>query len=112
MTEFVFTDAQAMHAEHPATFYAPSVAELNEVQAGWYVKAGFSLPDDHPEKAERPQAERMWICVTEVVRDDDSNATHFKGTLANEPFVLQGIIDFEDAVEIEVKNCMDTLPPQ
>lgn len=112
MTEFVFTDALAMHAKHPATFQVPNQVDLNRVQAGWYVKAGFSLPDDHPEKAEHPQVERMWILVTEVIRDEAGNSTNFKGELANEPFVFQGMLDFEDAVEIEAKHCMDTLPPQ
>lgn len=112
MTKFVFTDAQAMHAQHPATFYAPGIAELNEVSAGCNVKVGFTLPDDHPEKAERPQTERMWVLVTEVVRDEKGNATHFKGTLNNDPFVFQGIIDCGDAVEIEVKHCMDIYPAE
>ena len=74
------------------TFQIPSADDISKLKVGDLVKLIFSIPDT---KDETPQAERMWVILTEI------NGTKFKGTLDNDPTYItaikyQDIIEFED----------------
>jgi uncharacterized protein YegJ (DUF2314 family) len=79
------TDAQEMAKSHPETLWAPSEAEMNDIQTGDFVKLTFN------------DLERMWVEVTNAYGEQ------LTGKLADEPTVLPRI-KFGDRVVFRREN--------
>lgn len=69
-------DGEEMHAEAPATFYLPELAERKTLQIGDYAKLVFEIA---VEGDEHPNVERMWVLIREITPDG------YIGILSNEP---------------------------
>lgn len=79
-----FADAQAMRIKHPATFYAPSKEDLDNIKDGDFVKVSVNN-------------ERFWVIVTNV------NGDVVTGTIDND--LLQKQLKYKDIIEFP-KNCI------
>ena len=82
-----FVDAQAMHAAHPDSFWAPSRAELRAIRPGYTVKVCCN-------------SERFWVDITRVRGQEVS------GTIAN-VLVCEQPFNSGDLIHFHKKNIFD-----
>lgn len=82
------------NAEHPTSFYIPTMEEKHEVTVGSFVKLGF--------EEEGTETERMWVKVTY------NYGNSFRGELNNEPVGLSSV-KLGDIVDFTSEHIIDIL---
>lgn len=103
---WTFIDATVRALRSPDTFEVPSVADLQKVKPGWYVKIGIEL-DDIPED-ERLSGERFWIEVLDVNINEDI----ITGRVDNDLIVGGHGVAYNDLITFGFSNILDILPPK
>lgn len=91
-------DAQKLADEFPYTFHKPSKEVVSQLKAENQAKLIFEFESDNPEA---PQAERMWVEITEV-----KNGV-FSGYLDNEPAYIKDLTH-KDPIEFRECHIIDT----
>lgn len=91
-------NAQKIADEFPYTFYKPSREVIAQLEPGNQAKLIFSFDSDDPSV---PQAERMWVEITEVFEDG------FSGYLDNDPAYIKNL-KHRDPIQFEECHIIDT----
>jgi len=92
-------DAEALHAEHPRSFFIPPAERRRALRAGELVRLGFTY-GPHVDREEEGHAERMWVEVVDQVGDGTVTAR-----LANRPFRLNAV-EIGDALRFEPRHVL------
>ena len=91
-------NAQKIADEFPYTFYKPSQQVIAQLEPGNQAKLIFSFDSDDPDA---PQAERMWVEITEVSEDG------FSGYLDNDPEYIKDL-KYRAPLQFEKCHIIDT----
>ena len=91
-------NAQKIADEFPYTFYKPSRQVIAQLEPGNQAKLIFSFDSD---ESSAPQAERMWVEITEVSEDG------FFGYLDNDPAYIKDL-KHRDPLQFEECHIIDT----
>lgn len=121
---FELVNVDRRHQENPESFFVYPLEARERVHEGLLVKLIFELPKgesgDLPEgfhnadcgdcghkveKGDRASGERMWVEVTE--RKDHDGRILFRGVLKNEPFVLEGRLEYGQTIEFGPEHILD-----
>ncbi|MDU8358168.1 DUF2314 domain-containing protein [Pseudomonas syringae group sp. J309-1] len=78
-------DAEAIHNEHPTSFWLPPRDARNSLQAQQLVKLVFRIVTTDERGAEEVSIERMWVIVKDRVGD------LYIGQLDNDPYCTDEI---------------------
>ncbi|MCQ2994088.1 DUF2314 domain-containing protein [Pseudomonas syringae] len=78
-------DAEAIHNEHPTSFWIPPRDARNSLQAQQLVKLIFRIVTTDERGAEEVSVERMWVIVKDRVGD------LYIGQLDNDPYCTDEI---------------------
>ena len=92
--EWDLEDATVRASQYPYTFWKPSQELVEKLERGHFVKLIFALRS--PGK-EDPDAERMWVEITERKKDD------FSGRLDNQPEYIAGL-NLGESIEFQAKH--------
>ena len=97
-------DAEALHTEFPDTFWIPSAAARRGLHPGCLVKLIFRM-----EAEDEAQVERMWVIVTQRVRDGEA----YLGVLDNTPYFEWAVGHLEAGFELpfEPRHVIDIDDP-
>lgn len=98
MNNFKLLDPRPRAKEAPFTFYLPSEKILKQLKVEDSVKLLFEVP---LEVTDGPDAERMWVTITERKRK------RFKGLLQNQPGYIAGL-NRGDLISFETFHILDT----
>ncbi|MES2924800.1 MAG: DUF2185 domain-containing protein [Verrucomicrobiota bacterium] len=88
-------DVEKTARENPETFFIPPAEERKSQRVGDSVRLHFKL--NNPSTGE-PQAERMWVTVTQ----EQGFLRSYKGLLQNSPAFIE---DLDQGVEVTFKSC-------
>lgn len=99
MTAWKLSDAAAIAAANPYTFFKSTPAEIAQVRPGDAVKLIFLILSDDPDA---PNAERMWVEVDRV--DPDGR---FSGTLNNRPEWIASLAP-GDRIDFDASHIINT----
>jgi len=91
-------NAQKIADEFPYTFYKPSPQVIAQLEPGNQAKLIFRFDSDD---ADAPQAERMWVEITEVSGDG------FAGYLDNDPAYIKDL-KYRDPLQFKECHIIDT----
>jgi len=91
-------DAQELSSLYPYTFHKPSQKVVSLLKPGNQAKLIFRFESSDPEA---PQAERMWVEITEVLGD------HFVGYLDNDPVHINDL-KYKDEILFNEKHIIAT----
>jgi hypothetical protein len=120
MTEqaWFLEDAEARSRAHPDTFHIPALVRRYNLHVGCFVKLFFLFTepgksritdearellesfDEYPGRP--PDGERMWVRVDEVL-----SAGRYRGTLSNDPVVMDEYLQDGDTIFFEAKHVAD-----
>ncbi len=92
-------DADALHAQHPRSFFIPPAARRQALEPGELVKLGFEY-GPHADRRGEGHIERMWVQVLE--RGDEGR---LRGRLRNKPDRLREL-EIGDLVLFEPSNVL------
>jgi hypothetical protein len=84
-TDWWLTDAEALHAEHPRSFFIPPADRRHALRPGELVKLGFAY-GPHADREGDGHVEKMWV---EVLDQDAAGAA--LGRLRNRPHRLAAL---------------------
>jgi hypothetical protein len=88
-------DVEKTARENPETFFIPSAEERSSQRVGDSVRLHFWLKNP---SAGEPQAERMWVTVTQ----EEGFLRPYKGLLQDSPAFIE---DLEPGAEVAFKSC-------
>jgi hypothetical protein len=92
-------DAEALHAEHPRSFFIPPAPRRRALAEGELVKLGFEY-GPHADRLDEGHIERMWVQVLERAGDG-----HLHGRLRNNPARLTEL-EIGDLVAFDASNVL------
>jgi hypothetical protein len=92
-------DADALHAEHPRSFFIPPAERRRVLRTGELVRLGFTY-GPHVDHEEEGHAERMWVEVVEQAGDGTVTAR-----LRNRPFRLTAV-EIGDELRFEPRHVL------
>jgi hypothetical protein len=78
-------DGEAIHSEHPDTFWIPAFDVRNSLQTEQLVKLIFRIVTVDEAGEEEVNVERMWVIVKGRI------GSLYKGQLDNDPYCTEGI---------------------
>lgn len=93
------SDAEALHAEHPRSFFIPPADRRRALRPGELVKLGFEY-GPHADREGEGHVERIWIEV--IDQSEDGGA---RGLLRNSPFRLAEL-EIGDEVAFEAEHVL------
>lgn len=91
------SDAREVANAHKYTFYKPSSAIIDKLEAGNRCRLIFRFDSDNPE---HPSAERMWVTIEKIEGDV------FTGSLSNQPVYIKDL-QVGDAVCFKSEHIID-----
>ncbi|MEY2517473.1 MAG: hypothetical protein QOJ89_4831, partial [bacterium] len=92
-------DAEALHAEHPRSFFIPPAPRRRGLEPGELVKLGFEY-GPHADRLDEGHIERMWVQVLE-----QASGGQLHGRLRNNPARLTEL-ELGDLVAFDASNVL------
>lgn len=79
-------DGEALHEQHPSSFWIPPADVRNDLQPGQLVKLVFRIVTLDEDGLVEENVERMWVCVT------GRAGALYAGVLDNDAYCTDGLV--------------------